>query len=448
MPLTQYNDNEVRDFVAKLEPDLVFLFDDLQITPLVQANLGALGIVKMGIFAKIEATEVDFRKWLSDDLGFDIQAGGQNRVETAKLVEAWDTARQRSTVSRKLEAEAKVTGTARELLKGVHLALRRAHVRAHGEVDDRRCPGRSYIEARLEQLDDGELEAEPLTKVTTVAIEQASTETGIEANFGVRRDGVVHVVKGQRKAPMPSNPEQLRDTIRVMARHWSMIQLKGAARPILHDFDMSVFEAHLDYVLGDECFRMAEAHPGVRVTPSWELLLSYEHELRKKAIKCVNEEGLTLKAALRAARESSDHRTKYLITPLALHGTRAGNPAGETENAGGKKRWAEDFEGKSAGKSKKGDGKSKQGGKGSGKNSGKSGSGKDPLKKSNSAKYKSMRNNKDKLGLEFQAKDGTFRCHRFGSGGDCSADCRYSHTCAKCGESHPTISCPQLRGVH
>jgi len=313
-------------------------------------------------------------------------------------------------------------------------------------MDDRRCPGRSYIEARLEQLDDGELEAEPLTKVTTVALEQASTETGTEANFGVRRDGVVHVVKGQRKAPMPSNPEQLRDTIRVMARHWSMIQLKGAARSILHDFDMSVFDAHLDYVLGDECYRMAEAHPGIRVTPSWELLLSYEHELRKKAIKYVNEDGRTLKAALRAARESSDHRTKYLITPLALHGSRAGPPAYEADGAGSTRRRAEDSEAKGSGKGKKGDGKSKKGSKGSGKNADKDNTRKKEGKEA--ARYKALRNNKDKLGLELQTKEGVFRCHRFGSGAGCRVShCTFSHTCAKCGEPHATVHCPQLRGV-
>jgi len=354
MPLTEFSDAEVRDYVGKLEPDFVYLLDDLEVTQLVQANLASRGIVKLGIFAKIEATEVDFRKWLLDDFGFDHAAGIQGRVETAKLVEAWDVARQRSATTRKLEAEAKVAGTSRELLKGVHLALRRAHVKAHGEMDDRRCPGRSYIEARLEQLDDGELEAEPLTKVTTVALEQTSTETGAESSFGVRRDGVVHVVKGQRKAPMPSNPEQLRDTIKVMARHWSMVQLKGAARPMLHDYDMAVFDAHLDYVLGDECYRMAEAHPGIRVTPSWELLLAYEHELRKRAIKYVSESGYTLKAGLLAARESADHRTKYLITPLALHGTKSGAPTGEQEHPWGKKRGAEDADGRGFPKGKKG----------------------------------------------------------------------------------------------
>jgi len=119
----------------------------------------------------------------------------------------------------------------------------------------------------------------------------------------------------------------------------------------------------------------------------------------------------------------------------------------ETENAGGKKRWAEDSEGRGSGKGKKGDGKSKQGGKGSGKNTGKDGK-KKQGNSSDTSKYKTLRNNKDKLGLEFQTKDGTFRCHRFGSGGDCPSDCRFSHTCAKCGESHPTVRCPQLRGAY
>jgi len=450
MPLTQYNAEEVRAQVALLEPDFVFLMEELDISSVVQANLAARKILKMGVFAKIEPTEEAFRRWIQEDLGFDAAAGLEARVETAKLVEAWDAARQRATTSRKLEAEAKVSGASRELLKGVHLALRRAYVRANGDLDDRKCPGRAYVEARLEQLDDGELEAEPLTKVTTVALELTSTEAGPDSSFGVRRDGLVHVVKGQRKAPMPSTPEQLRDAIRVMARQWSFVQLKGSGRAVLRDYGMDIFEAHLDYLLGDECYRMSEAHPGIRVSPSWDLLLAYEHELRKHATKLINQAGYTLKEALQAARDSTDHRTKYLVTPLALHGTAAGTTTSWNSRPEGNRGSKRESEGAGGGASEneprkkpKGSGKKPKGNKGDGKGGGKGGG----KGKSFSARYKSFRNNAAQHGLEFKTSAGQLRCHRYGAGNCTYPGCAYSHSCAKCGGPHPVVECPQMAGL-
>jgi len=116
---------------------------------------------------------------------------------------------------------------------------------------------------------------------------------------------------------------------------------------------------------------------------------------------------------------------------------------GEQEHSGGKKRGAEDADGRSSWKGKKGDSKGKKGNKGAGKD-GK----KDGKNKSDVQKYKSMRDHPEKYGIEFKTKEGVVRCHRFGSGGGCqSSDCAYSHTCAKCGEPHPTVRCPQLRGT-
>jgi len=452
MPFTEYNDEEIRRRVAVMDPDFVFLLEELDIAPVIQANLSERKIRKMGIFAKLEPTEESFRQWVADDLGFDADAGVAGRVEMAKLVEARDAARVRSATERKMEAEAKTSGTSRELLKGVHLSLRRALVKASGEVDDRRCPGRAYVEARLEQLDDGELEAEPLTKVTTVALELSSTESGPDSNFGIRRDGVVHVVKGQRKAPMPSSPEQLRDAVRVMARQWHMVQLKGAGRTILRDYDVGIFEAHLDYLLGDECHRMSEAHPGIRASPSWDLLLSYEHEIRKQAIKLVNEAGLTLRAALKSARDSTDHRTKFLITPLALHGTAGGEPSSwnsRAEAVRGPKRDGDSAGGAEheAGPRKKAKGGGK-GGKGGGKGSGnKGGGGKDGKTQPHSPLYKKCRNKPDQYGVSFKTPEGQLRCHRYGAGNCTIPGCTYSHTCAKCGDAHPLVACPQMRGL-
>jgi len=302
--------------LAFLGPDLAYLFDELQISEQVQANISAREIRKLGVFAKVEPSEDSFREWLKVDLGLNPTSSIGERVVVAKLAEAWEAARQRASTTRKLDAEARVSGQAREMLKGTHLALRRACARAHGTVEDRRCPGRAYLENRLEQLDDGELEAEPLSKVTTVALEQESVASNTGAGVDVRKDGLLHVVKGKRTAPLPTGPEQFRAVMKVMALHWEMVHLKGAGRSVLKDYSVAVFEKHAEYILGDECLLIGEANPTMSCVPSWDLLMKYELEVRKLAIRKVNEGGATLAEAMAMARTSVEHRTSYFITPL------------------------------------------------------------------------------------------------------------------------------------
>jgi len=120
---------------------------------------------------------------------------------------------------------------------------------------------------------------------------------------------------------------------------------------------------------------------------------------------------------------------------------------GEQERSGGKKRGAEDEDDRSSWKAKKGDSKGKKGDSKGGKGGGKGGK-KDAKNKQENQKYKTLRAHPEKYGIELKTKEGVPRCHRFGSGQGCrTGDCSYDHTCAKCGESHPTVSCPQLRGA-
>jgi len=315
MPLNRYDAPTTAMHLGLLDPDLAYLFDELQISEQVQANISEREIRKLGVFAKVEPSEDSFREWLKSDPDLDPQRSVGERVVVAKQAEAWEAARQRASTTRKLDAEARVSGQAREMLKGTHLALRRACARAHGAVEDRRCPGRAYLENRLEQLDDGELEAEPLSKVTTVALEQESVSTQTGAGVDVRRDGVLHVVKGKRTAPLPLGPEQFRAVMRVMALHWEMVQLKGAGRSVLKDYSIAVFEKHVEYILGDECLLIGEANPTMSCTPSWDLLMKYELEIRKLAVRKVNEGGATLAEGMAFARNSVEHRTSYFITP-------------------------------------------------------------------------------------------------------------------------------------
>jgi len=445
MPMNVYDAPTLAGHLAKIEPDLSYLWDELEIPEEVQANLAAREIRKLGVFAKVEATEDSFREWLKEDLGLNPTSSVGERVVVAKLAEAWEAARQRATTTRKMDAEARVSGQSREMLKGTHLALRRACARVHGQVEDRRCPGRAYLESRLEQLDDGELEAEPLSKVTTVALEQESVTSTPGSGIDVRRDGLLHVVKGKRSAPLPTGPEQFRAVMRVMGLHWEMVHLKGAGRAVLRDYTVSVFERHVDYVLGDDCWLIGEANATMAGGPTWDLLMKYELELRKFAIRRVNEGGKTLAEAMEEARHSIEHRTNYFITPLAMPSARITTPHVAAEPRGAK-RSAEEFtrthEDGAASKSSSGKGKSKGKDKG-GKQ--KSGSAEKQLKKMTAqAAYRTIRNAPARYKAQLNGPDGVPRCHHFQTGKCTVSGCKYTHACMRCGGAHGITSCPEL----
>ena len=435
--------------LARIEPDLGYLFDELEIPEHVQANLAAREIRKLGVFSKVEPTEDAFREWLKADLDLNPATSIADRVIVAKLAEAWEAARQRATTTRKLEAEARVSGQTREMLKGTHLALRRACARTHGPVEDRRCPGRAYLEGRLEQLDDGELEAELLSKVTTVALEQESVATNAGAGVDVRKDGLLHVVKGKRTAPLPTGPEQFRAVMKVMALHWEMVHLKGAGRSVLKDYTVRVFERHVDYILGDECLLIGEANPAMACGPTWDLLMKYEYEVRRFAIRKVNEGGATLAEAMEMARASVEHRTSYFVTPLAMPSSRVAAPrtlALPAPDPRGIKRTAEDalvpYEGGGAALPSTGKGKSK--GKGKDKK-GKPEATVEQLKSMpDKNAYKLIRSSPGRFGAKSRGPDGTARCHNYQAGTCTVAGCKFTHCCLRCGGPHGITRCPEL----
>jgi len=451
MPMNVYDAAATAGHLKLLDPDLAHLFDELQIPEHVQANISAREIRQLGVFAKVEPTEDSFREWLKADLGLVPASSIGDRVIVAKLAEAWEAAKQRATTTRKLEAEARVTGQSREMLKGTHLALRRACARAHGQVEDRRCPGRAYLEGRLEQLDDGELEAELLSKVTTVALEQESVATNVGAGVDVRKDGLLHVIKGKRTAPLPTGPEQFRAVMKVMALHWEMVHLKGAGRSVLKDYTVGVFDRHVDYILGDECMLIGEANPTMAVGPSWDLLMKYEYEVRKLAIRKVNEGGCTLAEGMAEARASVQHRTSYFITPLAMPGSRSHSLAGSSafsrpvQESRGNKRSAEEAfvphdGGSGDGGAPAGSGK----GKSKGKAKGQKPKQEDIKKLSQRSAYKMIRNAPSRFGVRFKDADGKARCHNYQAGLCTSSSCKCSHVCVRCGGAHGATRCPEL----
>ena len=85
-------ESEIAVEVAKLDPELQFLFDGVVVPAGVQAKIGKLGIHTTNVFAKIEVELADFRKFVKNDIGLDPAAGTANKVVMSKLVNAWEGA--------------------------------------------------------------------------------------------------------------------------------------------------------------------------------------------------------------------------------------------------------------------------------------------------------------------------------------------------------------------
>ena len=145
--------------------------------------------------------------------------------------------------------------------------------------------------------------------------------------------------------------------------------------------------------------------------PSWSVVLKYEFEVRKLAMKLVKDKGLTLSQALDAACEDSETRQLYLMTYLLVE---------KRTN----KRDYDDFSGGGGAGAGKGKNKDKGKGKGKGKNKGGGGKHNDKPKEDFNAIAK-------KCGFELMARTPDRRpiCFRFNEHRGCAWRCNMLHVC-------------------
>ena len=87
------------------------------------------------------------------------------------------------------------------------------------------------------------------------------------------------------------------------------------------------FTEYLEYLLGDHVAGLAchGADGGFISGPSWPLILSYEHAIRKRMVRYVDK-GKTIKEALKAAQEDPVTKERYFTTPLCVEGASRKRP--------------------------------------------------------------------------------------------------------------------------
>lgn len=313
-----------------------------------------------------------------------------------------------------LKAEAKVLGQPRVLQIHERQAMLRAVEAIHGVLGDSECPSPDYLSIKAEETECNEPTAAPLDEILS---KQSTSNSVIQS--AVDTTGHIRVTRTKAKAKMPTTTEEYRKVMKVEAYSWLCMASRYKAKHWLHGLTMEPFLKFTEYILGDRVFGIqipmsSGESSQQKVRPEWTIILSYEHKLRKEAMKKVLE-GHTLADSLLAVIRDPDLKEAYFTTPVAL---KSAMP--ETQQP---YKWQR-FNSKGGFNGKQSYGFTK-------------GKGKQPKGKS---KGKQVDQRLKGLSLAWRTPDGRELCFAW-NGGDCDGSCGRVHQCRVkgCYGSHKAI---------
>ena len=306
----------IRTALRALQPELAFILEDIGLVDEVRAKIGSLGYSSVQVFSRVGDTAAEVRAFCTRDLGIQVDASSAHRVAHAKVVTAWHAAAQRVERRQAEEADRRVAELPRTLPKAQHLELERAFASTHRELPEREAPAKSYIEWRLEQVEDGELLAEQLKEVI-------SKEEDLHDPWSVkmRSDGTLQLKRGRVESVPPETPEDLRRKFRIMAAAWEYVRLKHSSKAYLEGLGPEIWQEYVEWLLGEEVYQNGARNEKDEVIyrPSWATLLTYDFQVRRKALRDVNAGRIaSIAEALRKARGDEVTRSKYFLTPVSL----------------------------------------------------------------------------------------------------------------------------------
>jgi hypothetical protein len=237
----------------------------------------------------------------------------------------------------------------------------------------------------------------------------------------------VRITRQRPKGKLPTNTEELRQKLRVEGNAWLMVAAKLRNKVYLRGLQQRHFDRYVDYLLGEKCYGMMIPGPGgekVPLSPPWHIMLDYEFELRKKAVRRAHRNGRPLHETLQEVTEDTEIKELYFTSPVTFSAMQRPSKFSRVEEP--PTRFGEG--GKSKGKGKKG----KSGSDGKGKS--KKGS---VLPGTN-------------LSLVSHTPDGKEICYRFNMRGKaCDGTCNRVHVCRvrNCNAAHPAFEHPKTGGA-
>ena len=386
--------------------DLTYIWEAMGITLDRQHELGQ-NYRNVALFAALADSKQEARTALARDLGIDAAANAGARAALAAVVAAWQQAADTAEKERSLKAEARVMGLPKPLLQSERQAMRVAVERQLGAMDEREEPSPDYLAVKLEEVEGGDLLASSLDEVGCLRDDMHG-----QLQSSLDSSGRLRIVKEKKKAKMP------------------MLAARFRNKPWFENLTSKTYQRYVDFLLGEKIYQLQiprgdGSAQTVAANPSWDLMINFEHKLRKEAYRRASREGRALSVTLEEVVNDATLKETYYVTPLTLELARRSTAASSSaEKGGGYGKW------------KGGDSsnyKQRPGPKGGGKN----------------------KSRKGRLGADSKAgfvysttPDGRQICYAYNSqNGTCRGNCGRVHVCQFClSPKHNRHACPQQKG--
>ena len=410
MPLA-LTQQEISEALEKGSSELRFLFERNNVDNDLQAMIFHSGILTLPVLATIASTATELKDLVKTEFGVDSTAGLADRVRVANLLVAWENATVRAKKQSEIEGELTTKHLIKPMTSSDYIAMRQAWEARFWPLDDEFVPARSYLEKRADEMEQDDLQAEPLTSVITKDQDNQDVLVPVWSS-----SGTMTMKKSSGCTEEPRNPEQLRKRIKVLSLGLMFLGMKHTNRKFLQNLNPQLFEDYVTYLLSEHCyFLQGRSAEGFNIVgPSWAQLLIYEFQVRRKMWQLVQNEGKDVKDALRSSWQDPVIKERYLTTPVAL-----------SASSGSKRQWDSSANQSNFGKKAKGAGRG--GGTSTGKGKGK-GKGKSAAEKLNISSR-----SPDGDPICFGYNDFHTRCRNKG--------CRFKHICGGCFGKHPVYAC-------
>ena len=312
--------NAALDYLAQnVDNDLVHLFQECG-TPLGLQYRICQNFKTVRRFASYADSRGEVRTALKDDLRLEADSQS-NRAAIAAVVSTWEASKEYSTKQNELKVEARVLGVTRPITQNERIAMRTAFEAEFGKVEESFEPSDDYISQKMEEYESSELVASPLSEVTSKKkAKNLSMRTSVDSS------GQIRLVKQRGKGAMPQNSEELRLALRIEGTAYCFLASKYRNRAIFKDMSPEIWFNFVNFVLGEKCYLLqvpvlgkgSSKNDFQPLRPPWVVILTYEYELRREAIKRAVRGNLPIASTIKDVTEDAQIKEQFFTAPIAL----------------------------------------------------------------------------------------------------------------------------------